>query len=242
MDYIYNTLTVVVPALCCGLADELILVIYDPGDGSTSKGTILERYVFNFSVFSVESSKRNIKQDDQCVMDNESLCTYQIKELEQSLRNVLLRIISLEGTSLGRRKGRRTFTGTSTFKLCLHTVQNVTVINNLESEEPKKSLVHKTAIHLNKIHKENNQNQGAKEDLLEKCIELKAALKDSTWCSSDQGTCEIDQLSLCYKQGHGDPKKQDKESSQMKPVTRPLRSINVPSCGIKMELLMELNV
>ena len=146
VDYIYDTLVVSVPALCAWVADELVLIFYDTdaaadggGGGGGGGGTggsaargekVIERFVVSFDVSSGIEASRVLEGGDVPGVGisngggrapSEDVQAM-VQELQRSLRDVLLKIISMEGAtgSLGRKWGRTNFSGTTRFQLCLH--------------------------------------------------------------------------------------------------------------------------
>jgi len=243
VNYIYDTLVVSVPALCAGVADELILVFYDTDSDSGEK--VLERFVVAFDVSSVVEASRILGGEgedaadctdrhghdhgDGGVLSREAIIVQaKVQELQRGLRDVLLKIISLEGSSsaLGRKRGQANFTGTTTFKLCLHCSSETTTTTTDTNTD--------TNLQGDGVNEDFMLTDG--EDLLQKCPELCNAMQDGKWFKSDTSSCHFGQdtsseLNCNDKTG----------ASKNKPygVTRPIKSINVPSCGLKMQLLME---
>jgi len=251
VDYIYDTLVVSIPALCVGVADELILIFYDTdvvvADGTGGTGTtttsdqkVLERFVIAFDVSSILEASRVLEGDgenntasnnndntneinDDGTTQMSMIVQTKVQELQRSLRDVLLKIISMEGStsSIGRRRGQTNFTGTTTFKLCLHCRSATTPVTiDVEGVEG------------------DDCNLVEGEDLLEKCPELSTAMEGGKWFKSDAESCQFgdggvsNNLDCSDKTGDGD-------RSKTHSVTRPIKSVYVPSCGLRMQLLME---
>jgi len=247
VDYIYDTLVVSIPALCMGVADELILVFYDTDvvvaggsgtgtGGATSDQKVLERFIIAFDVSSILEASRVLEGDGEnnTVSNNDDntneinddgttqmsmIVQTKVQELQRSLRDVLLKIISMEGSSssIGRRRGQTNFSGTTTFKLCLHCRSATADMEGVEGGEC-------------------DLMEG--EDLLEKCPELSTAMEGGKWFKSDTESCQFgdggvsNNLDCSDNTGDGD-------RSKTHSVTRPIKSVYVPSCGLRMQLLME---
>lgn len=193
VDYIFETLQVAVSGIVSGLIDGLYLIFYD-----AETDILLERYALEFqldeTVKIVESQSAH--GDAQDVNEREEL-EKKIQELERSLRDVLLKVVSLNGTDLGRKRGQGNFSASTTFKLCLHTV---------EASSP--------------VNAPNGQ-----------CPELDEAMREGKWFRADSESCSFDNSSITA------PDMIDGGGTGS--LTRPLKSINVPSCGLKLQLLIE---
>lgn len=226
VNYIYDTLAVSVPALCVGAADELILVFYDTDSESESGDKVLERFVVAVDVSSVEEAVGQFEDGGEqfdggggTVTRDAAIVQNKAQELQRSLRDVLLKIISLEGSSgtLGRRRGQANFSGTTTFKLCLRCPDKGTTANSQQG------------------HVDIDLTEG--EDLLRKCPELSTAMENGKWFRSDTDSCHFGQdesLKFDCSNETGDRNRKTHGG-----VTRPIKSVNVPSCGLRMQLLME---
>ena len=220
VDYIYNSLRVAVPAVCSGVADELLLVFYD-SEGGSGGDRVLERYAFAFDVQSTLEACEKLQEEGE--LEVLKLITRRVQDLERSLRNVLLKIISLDGTRLGK-KGRRAYTGTTTFKLCLHTSKAVHGLSEAAMSDETKA---------------DGSKEG--EHPLEKCAELKSAMMEGKWFCPDQESCGFTDR----PPGINSPQDISKiplniEEKKHSAFTRPLKSVYVPSCGLRMQLLMEV--
>ena len=160
VEYIYNVLKVAVPSLISGAADEVALIFYeDTGDGCGGE-VVLERY----SIFCAVQLQEFISPTS---IDNDSI-RGKIPKLEQSLRNVLLKFLSLDGTNLGRKRGHKTFSGNTTFKLCLHTASD-------------KIQVEEDGMNRSTTDMESGTS----------CPELSAALEEGKWFISEPDFCQI---------------------------------------------------
>lgn len=78
VDYIFESLRTAVPALVSGTADEIAVAIFK------DECVVLERFVLNFSE-RIDVSREELP----------------IRELEQGMRNLILRVHSLEGREMG---------------------------------------------------------------------------------------------------------------------------------------------
>lgn len=196
-----------------GVADELVLVLYDTEGREGEK--VLERFVVAFDVGSVADATGVLGTGSAAVQGK-------VQELQRSLRDVLLKIISMEGSdgsgSSRRRGGRTGFSGTATFKLCLRCRSA------------------KSAVDANEVYGGGVDVDVVEgEDLLTKCPELDTAMQDGKWFRSDTETCQFgdddEPSGFDCDRKNGDGKACG--------VTRPIKSVNVPSCGLRMQLLME---
>mmetsp|Transcript_9930 Transcript_9930/g.29457 ORF Transcript_9930/g.29457 Transcript_9930/m.29457 type:complete len:162 (-) Transcript_9930:153-638(-) len=139
-----------------------------------------------------------------------------IRDLERGLKDMLLRIISMDGVDMGTRRGR--LSGTTSFKLCLHTAHQ---------DDPSESV-------------KRTQNSGDMEDIgihrkensKRSCEELEDAVKNGSWFAPDPQSSSF----VAYDGKTNDKQHQNKGTGMI----RPLKSVNVSSCGLRMELLMEV--
>jgi hypothetical protein len=116
VDYIFETLKVAVPGIISGIVDEISIILYD---SQTDK--ILEKYIFEFELDeTVKIAEMDFSTHDLTVSERK-LLEEVILNLERSLRDILLRISTLDGTDLGRKRGKKRFSSTATFKICVHT-------------------------------------------------------------------------------------------------------------------------
>jgi hypothetical protein len=234
VDYIYDTLKVAITAIIAGIVEGLYLVFYDEDTDE-----IYERFALEFQIEDfVEIQSESLKQPygtsanrpnstnsiDPSTLERHAL-HYKIKQLESNLRDVLLRISSLHGTDLGRRRGRSTFSPSTTFKLCL---------KKIEIEEGR---------------------EGQKE-----CPpgELADALQNGKWFSPDDDLCQFSSSNSSFQKpsakmsnssqaSHADHlEDNDKKQCRKKGrnhlgsvVTRPLKSVDIPSCGLTLQMLYE---
>jgi len=197
VDYIFDTLKIAVPSIISGSVDGLYLLLYDE-----QTDELLERFAFEFQL---EDTVKIIESHVQNATEREEL-EGKVQQLERSLRDVLLKVVSLDGTELGRKRGQRQFTGSATFKLCLHTVQD-------------------------------NETAGSDNSQMRACPELDEAMKEGAWFRSDSESCQFNSTPSIIDTGDGEYGV-DMNNSRGS-LTRPLKSINVPSCGLRLELLME---
>ncbi|GFH52447.1 hypothetical protein CTEN210_08923 [Chaetoceros tenuissimus] len=226
VDYIYDTLKVAIPAIIAGIVEGLYLVFYDEDTDE-----IYERFALEFQLEDVvEIQAESLKQPygtsanrpnstnpmDPSTLERHAL-HYKIKQLESNLRDVLLRISSLQGTDLGRRRGRSTFSPSTTFKLCL---------KKLEIEEGR-----------------------------EVCPpELEDALQNGKWFSPDDDLCQFSSSNNSFQKpsakmsdsSHADHLENHVNQCSKKGrnhlgsvVTRPLKSVGIPSCGLSLQMLYE---
>ncbi len=220
VDYIYDTLKVAVPSIINGEIDALYLIFLDE-----STCELYERYSFEFDsdVMSdsnnvgttggnakVSSSLNNMPQQD---------VGYIIQELERSLRDVLLSIMSLEGSDLGRRRGMTTFPDTTTFKICLHT---------------KKSDDEQRATSIAVTSQFDNINDGFGP-------ELKEAIESGKWRKSDSKSYHLhpDVNDRMMDDVNRNDDNDNNDNTSQSCISRPLKSFNAPLCGLRMQLVMD---
>ena len=189
-----------VPGILSGVVDGMHLVIYD-----TATDELMERYSMEFqldetfqAVVQFSSAAYSEGHDTKEARGMEQ----KMQELERSLRDMLLKVVSLEGTNLGSStRGQADFTDSTTFKLCLHSAK---------ADED-----------------ESSSSPGSNSSI--KCLELDEAMKEGKWFRADSLSCSFGDSST--------PTMMDVDGT--KSLTRPLKSIDVHSCGLKAQLFME---
>ena len=233
VQYIHDALLVALPALIAGSVDELVLILYDDDYVDTSTNAnlstnrivastrVLQRFVFYFQALNMiqagdifdkdqelyESGKVKYQSNQE---ENISKTVAQrIQDLERSLRDVLLKIISMDGFEQKRIGGHPpvAFSDTTTFKLCLH-----------RSQDWLKSFVGSTEEGGSMTTTTTTTTSAPTT-----CEALRNVLDQGTWVNPEDSTCEI----------------QRPGGDEIQVKIRPLRSIHVPSCGLSMQLLME---
>jgi len=195
------------------------------------------------------SSKRGANSSNmQAMQQKDDIIANKIQELERSLRDVMLSIISLEGTQLGRKRGKTNFTGTTTFKLCLHTKHSQNQGNGNGNGNDHQIM--------NGVLNHNSDN-GSKNDNHtendESCPELNQALESEAWFRSDAAHCQLSsarkerESTKANNRGGNDDiydmhvDVNEDVDDNVGCITRPLKSLHSPSCGIKMQVLMEFS-
>jgi len=166
VDYIFNNLKIAVPSIVGGFVDALYLVFFDEADG-----VVYERYGFEFDL--IEAITTRDGDGSILATSQKEDIAYKVEEIERGLRDVLLSIISLDGTELGRRRGEKNFTDTTTFKICIHTKE----IDNNETSQVSSE--------------EKNNNPAGRSLQNNFCPELKNAVESGEWLRSDRGTCQL---------------------------------------------------
>lgn len=229
VDYIYDTLKVAIPAIIAGIVEGLYLVFYDEDTDE-----IYERFALEFQIEDfVEIQSESLKQPygtsanrpnsiDPSTLERHAL-HYKIKQLESNLRDVLLRISSLHGTDLGRRRGRSTFSPSTAFKLCLKKIE---------------------------IGEGREGQEGCPPELAD-------ALQNGKWFSPDDDLCQFSssnspiqkpsaKMSDSSQANHADQLENHENECSHKGrnhlgsvVTRPLKSVDIPSCGLRLQMLYE---
>eukprot|EP00979_Chaetoceros_neogracilis_P013233 scaffold3742_cov267-Chaetoceros_neogracile.AAC.5 len=237
VDYIFDTLKVSVPGIIAGAIEGLYIILYD-----AQTDEMLERYAVEFQIedtvkMMIENHHRQggtsnsagRKQEDGVTSERE-LLEEKVEQLKRSLRDVLLKITSLDGTDLGRKRGHKPFSSTSTFKLCLRT------------------------------KKDDDDSVGGQSGMTI-CPELEGAMREGTWFRSDAESCTFPvappdvgnddddnddddggiDMNMSSSSGSNQPASGTISSTMNKvgSLTRPLKSVNVPSCGLQLQLLME---
>ncbi len=231
-----------------GLVDGLYLIFYD-----SETDELLERFAFEFqlddtvhivnasgegaagassasdgSAFAqgganayAKGSRSNSSNSARVGVDERQELERKIQELERSLRDVLLKIVSLDGTDMGRKRGQANFSPSVTFKLCLHTVGDPS-----QSSSPS--------------------SPSSKNSTRPKCPELEEATSQGKWFRADSESCSFRRPTV----ETGTPEEENALMTSATPsdqsssrrgecVTRPLKSINVPSCGLNLQLMVE---
>ena len=226
VEYIVESLSVAVPSVLNGVVDEIRLVFYDD-----ETDEIFEVYSFRFqvdSIVQIQSGITNVTHASNGFNSDKQKASFEaapselsereeldikIGELERGLRDVLLRIVSLDGTLMGRKRGTRQFPSSATFKICLHARQD-----SYESSNSSSMTTTPT--------QENQKRQ---------CPELEEALQNGTWFRPDVSTCEFtksDRNIAVVEVGTS--------VNECDTASRSLKSMNIPSCGIAMEVNVEL--
>lgn len=208
VDYIFETLKVAIPGIIAGMVDEISVMLYD---SKTEK--LLEKYCFEFDIDeTVKIVESDVSRTQSKTVSERKILDEVIQNLERSLRDMLLRISCLNGTDAGRRKGRKKFSSSSTFKICVRTKE------------------------------QNDHAQVCNHGLVGKYPELQGAVNEGRWFRSDEASCsfqsKLDKNDIVVDSDLSQVSRQN-NATQTCSVVRPLRSIDVPSCGMKMQLLME---
>jgi len=124
VDYIYGFLTVAIPALLAGTAEELALVIQDSPPGRPD--VMLERFVFDFDTSGFGRAKEEMMS--AVGTDQEAEEADLVRYLDPRMRDMLLQIVSMDGVDLRRRRncgeGGEAHSGNLTFKLCLRVARS----------------------------------------------------------------------------------------------------------------------
>jgi len=183
-----------------------------------------------------------------------------IQQLQRALRDSLLKIISLKGNKFslgngtktrGRGRGRgqdsnsktskEEFSSSTTFKLCVHTIDDDQGQGQSQQMQQMSQNTSST----------NNSRRRP-------CQEIEDALNEGTWMRSDSQSCEFqpvqaDPTIIIERDDDDDGDDDDDEgiwrdngnrysssNGEVEVVTRPLKTVHVPSCGLQMKILMEL--
>ena len=211
VDYIYNFLEVAVPALCCGTADELALVVLDSPPGKAE--TILERFVFSFDTADMNGK---IRAAMEARGDPDTRISGLVRFLEPRLRDLLLQVVSMNGMDI-RRPSMSGGGGRARAAAELDAGANLTFKLALRIASGKKE-------------RDDGAEHGGREEEMEMpspCSELNEAMKDAKWFQSEPSTC-----------GFGGGPRKGRVPTE---VTRNLKSIRAPSCGLNISLNMEID-
>lgn len=223
VDYIFDTLKVAVPGIISGTVEGVYIILYD-----SQTDELLERYAVEFQMDEMvnivnSNDGRGSIQSSTSTKDTNArerdLLEEKVQHLERALRDVLLKMSSLDGTDLGRRRGHATFSSSSTFKLCVRTRRQ-----DEDADASSASLSNQTpttAI----------------------CPELEGAMKEGTWFRSDAESCSFTSVAPDIIDDDANMGSRHSNTGDVTNkagcVTRPLKNVNVPSCGIQLQLLME---
>jgi len=141
VDYIVDALMVAVPSIVSGSIDCLSLIIFDANKTSSDSETVLEKYNFEFDPKAISSSQflstlrssdpmtpRHQEASTSATSPNVSVPQFPaevpiskaLQELEWGLKQLLLRIITLEGYSIRSQPLPQSVT----FKICMRTFEN----------------------------------------------------------------------------------------------------------------------
>lgn len=225
VDYVVDSLHLAVASILSGVSDRMKLILYDD-----STDEIFEIYKFQFKVDEIvhiiqkkdsqmstlDMNQRKIQSFESTAQpsEREELET-KIGELERGMRDVLLKIVSLDGTTMGRKRGMKPFPPNATFKLCIQAVNGDLFSSSDTSNQQD-------------IHHSHDSSGDRKT-----CPELEEALSNGKWFRPDPNTCEFS----------GHPQQNSAVVVEMDEISattsRSLKSLHVPSCGISMELDME---
>ena len=243
MDYIYDTLKVAIPGIVSGRVDGVYLIIYDEGNGGgnsigvENEHGLLERFVMEFDlddIVHIASGDDRKLSGGRGRMERDELDA-KIQELERSLRDVLLKVVSLDGTDLGRKRGRAQFPPSATSKLCLHTPNESSMSLSMGgNSECDGGTSGNTTERNQQIH----------------CPELDQAITDGAWFRADSESCSFANNASNVgidggSNGFIDTGDEDgsngavDKANGIGSVIRPLKSVNVPSCGLRIQLMAE---
>ena len=173
--------------------------------------TIMERFVFSFETADMTSKMRAVMEARG---DPESRIMDLVRFLEPRLRELLLQVVSMNGMDV-----RRPSTRTSGKKGNTRAGADV---------DPAANMTFKLALRIAPGDKAHGDDEKEKDvEIPTPCAELNEAMKDAKWFQSEPSTCGFD----------GGPRKGRVPSE----VTRTLKSIRAPSCGLKISLNMEID-
>mmetsp|Transcript_22432 Transcript_22432/g.46903 ORF Transcript_22432/g.46903 Transcript_22432/m.46903 type:complete len:323 (+) Transcript_22432:72-1040(+) len=258
--YISDFIRVAVPALVAGIGDEVSFVVLEEevvgGDGGGGEGATgvrqvgertgrtktLERFVFQFRMDDVIRTTqhdvlngkadttyfRSDRNDDQ--MDIEELGSKEVAikldaqlandakiQLERAMRECLLRLLAFRG----RRRRRGEKAENVSFKLCLHVKDG------------------------DNSHSGGNGDSDEKEVAisLKSCPELMKALDQGEWFMPEENSVLFSSSPETRTAGISNDENINSENMQFstcqKGLLQPIKSVILPSCGMRMQIGME---
>ena len=174
--------------------------------------TIMERFVFSFDTADMTSKMRAVMEARG---DPESRIMDLVRFLEPRLRELLLQVVSMNGMDV-RRPSTSGKNGST----------------RAGNVDPGAYMTFKLALRIapgNKVHGDGGDDDDDEEEveIPTPCGELNEVIKDAKWFQSEPSTCGFD----------GGPRKGRVPSE----VTRTLKSIRAPSCGLNISLTMEID-
>uniref|UniRef100_A0A7S0BWN5 HORMA domain-containing protein n=1 Tax=Proboscia inermis TaxID=420281 RepID=A0A7S0BWN5_9STRA len=239
-SYINEFLRVACSGLCCGAANKVSFLVLDSSRGqgrNSSEQLPVEKYVFEVDLYHLLSDEQLGSDQEKMgqsnttsifVPESHSWNVAMMRQLERGFRNLFLRILAMDTDGKGGAGSHLTtarhgvsfqkpcrLSSRATFKLQLHTIGRETNVGLSKTE--------------NDDFEENSHNN-ILHDKFKACRELDEVMQDGKWChSEDKAPLEVSSQSFCDHNGE----KSDVIN------TLPLKSINVPSCGLRIQLLME---
>mmetsp|Transcript_4546 Transcript_4546/g.5986 ORF Transcript_4546/g.5986 Transcript_4546/m.5986 type:complete len:225 (-) Transcript_4546:489-1163(-) len=193
---------------------------------------VLERFVFQFSlnhtVDIIENStsvsaaalsqeQDNHKKRQSSSEEDKAILSAAMRELERGMRDTLLSVISMDGCDVGGSKRRP---GSTTFKLCLH----------MSSSSSN--------------HHLSPQSEATGDTTTKSCMELENAIQEGTWFQPDDTSCTFEEPNYFLNNNKDEQEDNHTTTSQSivskTGLTRPLKNVNVSSCGMKVQLLMQV--
>ncbi|KAL3807117.1 hypothetical protein ACHAXA_005438 [Cyclostephanos tholiformis] len=248
-EYVSNFLRVAIPSVMSGIGDGICLIVLEElcdghgrggvsGDTSAGGGGMgernghtkaVERFEFRFSidpivgigtegVEEVPSRKRTIDDIEDAdavrrcaVLRDSELAIEARSTMERSMRECLLRVLALRR----RRRGTGERAENMSFKLCLHVASTTTTT---AASSSLASAGHRD---------ESVVLEAATWEDAESCPELMDALGRGEWYRPEESSC------LFSYAADGLDKR--------KGLLRPIKDVDLPSCGMKMQLGMEVD-
>lgn len=173
--------------------------------------TIMERFVFSFDTADMTSKMRAVMEARG---DPESRISDLVRFLEPRLRELLLQVVSMNGMDV-RRPSTSGRNGSARVGADV---------------DPGANMTFKLALRVapgNEAHGDGDDDDDEHVEIPTPCAELNEAIKEAKWFQSEPSTCGFD----------GGPRKGRVPTE----VTRTLKSIRAPSCGLNISLNMEIN-
>ena len=171
------------------------------------------------------------KQKERALKLDTQLATDAKIQLERSMRECLLRILALRGRR--RRRGERA--ENLSFKLCLH------VKNRERDANDGEGMLHgKNTSGANDTEGNYERDGEGRQTLSPKsCPELMEALNQGEWFMPEESSC-LFSSSLTAPNDDSADASQD-NSLIKKGLLRPIKDVNLPCCGMRMQMGMEVD-
>jgi len=224
--YVAEFLKVSIPSIISGVGDSISMVVLeeevvgtsnnntnDRGE-RTGKTTTIERFVFNFQMNGIIGSKEETKSE-------QNHGTIDIEDLQQCAVARDTELATEAKAQLER-----------TMRECLLRVLTLRKRRRRDGEKAE-NISFKLCLHVaeeKKQLKENNSNMEADDKGRDtsKCKELNKALQQGEWLIPEESSCLF-------------PSDSSVNNSAQKGRLRPLKDIVVPSCGLGMQIEMEVD-
>ena len=224
--YIAEFLKVSIPSIVSGVGDSISMVILEEEVVGTSnnnnvrgertgKTTTIERFVFNFQMNDIIGSKEETKMEQ-----NHGTTTIDIEDLQQCAVARDTELATEAKAQLER-----------SMRECLLRVLTLRKRRRRDGEKAE-NISFKLCLHVAEDQKQQKENSGNieaddKGRDTSKCKELMKALQQGEWLIPEKSSCLFSSDSNA--------------SNAQKGMLRPLKDIVVQSCGLGMQLEMEVD-